>query len=415
MLIPQLLEQVLIALAIGGLIGVERERLESRKFVGLRTSAILAMGGPISVKISSILSSIVPVIVYIAFGGAVSIVIILIRMNLAKEDIGLTTSASAFVLVLVALLVGYSHYFEAVSISIITTFLLAGKEKIRPYISGLSNDEIISAMKVAAAAFILYPLLPSEPITSLGLINPQKVLLFILLVLGIRFAAFLASRQLPEDIGLPLTGLLGGGVSSLATVGALSEIAKKEENLKAIAFGIVLSTTSMVVRNVTVASLSFPRLVNLLLIPSVLIIGAGVLPSLISLRGENKTNGEKIKKSLRSPLSFRPALELGFYFFVITIIGSALRNFVGQEGLWTIAFFGGLVSSAAVVLSVISMLSSQAVSVQTGTYMVVLACISSIFVKMVLVYTTGNKKAIRKVLPLLLAMFVAGILSIFLI
>lgn len=412
MLIPKLLEQVLIALAIGGLIGAERERLEERKFIGLRTSAILAMGGPISVKIASILSSIMPVLIYTAVGGGIAFAILKIRMDLAEKNIGLTTSACVFVLVLASILVGYSYYFDAVAISIIATFLLAGKERIKPYVSELSNEEMINALKVAAAAFIIYPLLPSETISPLGLINPQKVLLFILLVLGVRFAAFVASRQLSRGRGLPLTGLLGGGVSSLATAGALSEMSEGKRNLDGIAFAVILAAVAMVVRNLLIVSVSSVQVASLVVFPGLLMVAVGLLPSLLRWRQRSTEGGGKIKEVLHSPLSFKPALKLGAYFLIITVVGKALQNFLGTEGLWIVAFLGGLVSSAAVAVSVLSMLSSGTLTPLMGSMMVIIACTSSIFVKIILINTAGNKEITKKVLPFLVVMILAGILPL---
>lgn len=412
MLIPKLLEQILVALAIGGLIGAERERLEERKFIGLRTSAILAMGGPISVKIASILSSIMPVLIYTAVGGGIAFAILKIRMDLAEKHIGLTTSACVFVLVLASILVGYSYYFDAVAISIIATFLLAGKQRIKPYVSELTDKEIINALKVAAAAFIIYPLLPSQTISPLGLINPQKILLFILLVLGIRFAAFVASRQLSRGRGLPITGLLGGGVSSLATAGALSEIAEGKRNLDAIAFAVILAAVAMVGRNLLIVSVSSIQVAKLVFFPGLLIVAVGLVPSLLKWRRRSAEGGEKIKEVLHSPLSFKPALKLGAYFLIITVIGKALQNFLGMEGLWIVAFLGGLVSSAAVAVSALSMLSSGTIAPLTGSMMVIMACISSIFVKIFLINTAGNKEITKKVLPFLVVMILAGILPL---
>jgi len=47
--VPPLLVQVVVAIATGGLIGLERERLPERKYAGLRTLALLCGAGPIVV------------------------------------------------------------------------------------------------------------------------------------------------------------------------------------------------------------------------------------------------------------------------------------------------------------------------------------------------------------------------------
>lgn len=412
MVIPQLLEQILVALAIGALIGVERERLPKRKFFGTRTAAILSLGGPISVKLTGLMESNLPVYIYLALGAVFSVFLIYIRLHLAEKELGLTTSASVFILTLTSVLVGYSHYFLAIAIGITMTFLLAGKRKIEPYVSRLSEDEIIDALKVGAAAFIIYPLLPSEPVTSLGLINPRKILLFILLVLGIRFVAFVASRQLSEDKGLPLIGLLGGGVSSLATVGALSNIAEEETDLRPVAFAVVLAAVAMVIRNISIVTISSAQMGEMLLLPGAAMVIIGLIPSIYGLKDHAKSKGEEIREILQSPLSFRPALELGFYFLVITLVGEILKGMFGQSGLIAVAFFGGLVSSAAVAVSVISMLSSQTVTASTASVMIIVACVSSIIIKMGMVITAGDRDIIKNTLPFFVLMAIAGLVAV---
>lgn len=414
MLTPQLLEQVLIALAIGTLIGVERQRLPEKKFFGTRTAAILSIGGPVSVKISSILGSTLPVLFYIAAGAGFSVYLIRIRLKLREEEIGLTTSACVMVLSLVSVLVGYSLYFEAVSIGIIITILLVVKRRVKPYVTKLTTDELLDALKVGAAALIIYPLLPSQTISPLGLINPQKILLFILLVLGVRFTTFVASRQLSKERGLPLAGLLGGGVSSLATAGALSDMAEGKRNLDAIALAVILAAVAMVVRNLLIVSVSSLQVAKLVFFPGLLIVVVGLVPSLLQWRRRSAESGGKVKEVLHSPLSFKPALKLGAYFLAITVLGKALQNFLGMEGLWIMAFLGGLVSSAAVAVSALSMLSSGTITPLTGSMMVILGCISSILVKMVLINTAGNKEILKKVLPFLAVMILAGILPLIL-
>ncbi|MFP4045913.1 MAG: MgtC/SapB family protein [Candidatus Aenigmatarchaeota archaeon] len=415
MIIPELLQQVLIALAIGGLVGVERESLPAKKFVGLRTTALLAMVGPLAVEATKLTSSVLPVILYLASGISLSLFIIYVRLKVEENDIGLTTSMGVLVIVFTSLLVGYAIYFEAVAVAIIATFLLAGKGHMKKYTNELTNDEVLDALKLAAVAFVIYPLLPSQTVTSLGLINPQKVLLFIIFVLLIRFAAFVATRKMTERSGLALTGFLGGMASSFAAVASISEISGEGENVKPAVFGILMASAAMVIRNLVIVSVSSMEMLYYLLLPSVLMIAVSSLPTFLSLKKKSSETGNKIKESIKSPLSFKPAIKLGVYFVAITVFGGLVQHFLGQQGLWLVAIAGGVISSAALTISMVSMAGAGTIAAQTAVALIIVASISSIVVKIVLSRTAGNRKLCLKALPYHILIALAGVIPLLLI
>lgn len=407
--IPELFEQIIIALAIGGLIGLERESAPTKKYAGIRTITLIAISGPVAVKISKIMNSIVPVAIYLAMGSLISIFILYIRLKIAEKEIGVTTTATIFLISLTSILVGYSLYFEAVFITILTTILLTEKKPIHSRIEELTRPEISDALKVGVLAFIIYPLLPNEPITSYELINPRRTLQFVLIVLGIRFGLFLISRRISGRRSLPIAGFLGGGVSSLATAGALTDIGKDESYLEIASLGIILASISMAIRNVSIAVIASFEIINLLMIPLTLITIIGLLFS-YRFWGETKEINKDLKDIIHSPLALRPALKLGFYFLIITILGNLANNLLGQSGIWVVALAGGLVSSAAVAISSVSLLSNSVISAQSASLMVIIGSISSMMVKIILSLASGNKKMTKKILPPIILMSLGGLI-----
>lgn len=409
-ILPELLKQIIISVAIGGLIGIERESAPHKKYAGIRTITLISMSGPISVKLSNIMNSPAPIAIFLLLEAILSIIIIYIRLKIAEEDIGATTTATIFLVSLISLLVGFSLYFEAVSISIITTIILAEKKYIHTQVKELTRKEITDALKVCVLAFIIYPLLPSETLTQYGLINPQRTLLFILLVLGIRFSAFIIGRKTSEKQGIPLTGFLGGTVSSLATAGALAELGKKQELMKSASLGIILAATSMILRNYIIATISSFETAKYLTIPLTLAIIISTIFSYQLWKGEKRKHQNNLKKIIKSPLALKPALKLGFYFLIITIMSNLTQNLLGTKGIWIIALIGGLVSSAAVTISATSLLNTQSITAQTGSIMIILGSISSMIVKIILTGTTKNKKILKKIIPPLILMSIASLL-----
>ncbi|MFB6265682.1 MAG: MgtC/SapB family protein, partial [Candidatus Nanohaloarchaea archaeon] len=148
----QTLQQVVLAFALGALVGMERERTPEKKYAGLRTLSLLCGAGPVSVFISDLSGSVLPVAIYLAMGAVFSLLVLYIRVEVEQESLGLTTSSSVFLMALVGILVGYGEYFSAVAITLIGVFLLSEKQTFRKYMKMLEPDEISDAVGLGILA-----------------------------------------------------------------------------------------------------------------------------------------------------------------------------------------------------------------------------------------------------------------------
>jgi uncharacterized membrane protein (DUF4010 family) len=223
--IPELLGHVATAIAIGGLIGLERERVD--KFAGVRTMALLAGTGPPVVEIADRGDLPLLVAVYLALAGAIALAVAYVRFEVRGDDIGFTTTVIVFLVGVLVVLVGYGLLFEATSIVIITALLLTEKERITGFIDKLSDEELSDSMKFGALVFVLYPILPAEALGPSDVVNLREVLVFAIFVLLIQFGAYVSMRQFGGSTGLQVTGLLAGGANSLAAAGVLARLAKQ--------------------------------------------------------------------------------------------------------------------------------------------------------------------------------------------
>ena len=132
--VPTLLVQVVVAIATGGLIGLERERLPARKYAGLRTLALLCGAGPVVVYVGQLdgSSAILGLFlgIYLSLAAAVALSVVLIRFSLEEADIGFTTSVTVFFVGLLGVLIGYERYCESTSILIIAVLVLAERDRL---------------------------------------------------------------------------------------------------------------------------------------------------------------------------------------------------------------------------------------------------------------------------------------------
>src|SRR5690606_32975362 len=100
---------------------------------------------------------------------------------------------------LTALLGGLAmnHPGAAGSVGVVTALLLASRERLHRFAgSVLTEEEVRSALILAAAAVVILPLLPNEPMGPFGALNPWEIWRLVVLVLAIGACGYLATRIL---------------------------------------------------------------------------------------------------------------------------------------------------------------------------------------------------------------------------
>ena len=398
--VPVLFQQVLVAIAIGGLIGLEREK-EPGKYAGLRTLALLCGSAPVIVHIAELSELPWLVGLYVGVAIAIALSIATIRFVLTGKEVGFTTSVTVILVALLGLLVGYGRFFEATSIAIITAFLLAEKEQLVGHVDNLTYQELTDSMKLGALVFILYPILPTEAIDPYGVIRLREVLLFAIFVLLIEFSAYVSMKQFGGSKGLQVTGILAGMANSFATAAVMARMANQSRDaLDAASSGLLLSVMSMIVRNVGLASIIAFSIFWVVWKPAIVMLGVTFIISYILLLRSEHFDSFDI--DMDSPFSFKAAAKFSAIYVAITVVSILSQQLFGDTGLYVTAFLGGLVSSAAVAVSAGSILNQGAVSIEAAGGMVMLGIMASLTSKCVLVELINGQMRSRGILPMAL-------------
>jgi uncharacterized membrane protein (DUF4010 family) len=306
-----------------------------------------------------------------------------------------------FLVGLLGVLVGYERYFQSTSIAIITVLVLAERERLHGYVDSLSDQELRDSLMLGALVFILYPILPSEPIDPYDAVVLQDVLLFAIFVLLIQFASYVSMAQLGGSRGLALTGLLAGGANSLAAAGVLARLAEQSRDaVTAASFALLLATTTMILRNVGIAvALAFPLLWSLL--------GPTLAMGLVTLGGaalvwREGDTAEEFDIALDSPFSFRAAGKFSGAYVGILLLSVFGETVAGEAGLYATAYAGGLVSSAAVAVTATTVFNTGAAGADAAAGMVVLGIVASLSSKIALVEWVNDDMRYSAALPMVL-------------
>jgi len=410
--VPELLIRVAVAFATGGLIGLERERRPQRKFAGLRTLTLLCGSGPIVVSIAETEGYPLLFAVYLLLAGAIALSIAYIRFSLNREKVGFTTSITVFFVALLGLLIGYGRLFESTSIAIAIAFILAERQRLHRYVDKVDQKELVDSLTLGALVFILYPILPTEPVDPYGILVLRDVLLFAIFVLLIQFLAYISMQQFGGSRGLAVTGLLAGGANSFATAGILARTANRSTDaIDAASVALLLATLSMIGRNIGLAVVLAVGIFWSVWQPAVVMTGLSIVfAGLLWHRGEIH---DEFDFDFGSPFSLRAAMKFSVAYVVILFVSVGAETLIGDVGLYAAAFAGGLVSSAAVSVTAATVFNGGTATADIAAGIVIVGIVASLVSKIALVEFVNGKMRKRALLPMA-AVGVAG-LAVFLV
>lgn len=374
-----------IALGIGALIGLERERHREARTVlaGVRTYPLVALAGALFAHLGDTLDSGFYIAVGAVVFGGFALVLYWVRHTLGLH--GLTSPIALFVTYIAGALIGLGFQLEGIIAGVATAVLLFTKTRLHRIAEVMTEEEMSGALQFIIVAFILFPLITDQPLDPWGILNLRRLLLIVIFVSGISFISFLTLRVIGPDRGLSVSGLLGGLINSEATTGGLAHVARQRPNLQSNAIeGILFTNGTMLLRNLLIAafvdpSLRFARIIAPALVGMLIVQIAVALYKRPPLRGE----GEDIR--LGNPFAIMPALKFALVFLLLQAVSIGLRHIpgAGEAGVMLTAV-GGLVSSAAVVASVGTLVADGQVSLSLAGMTAILAIIVSTLNKLLL-------------------------------
>ena len=252
-----LVRSIAISLALGGIIGLERQshREPEQPFgsVGVRTFGLAAVLG----TAAAIAEEALPGLVYVVGIGYFALLVAFFwhERRATDHEVGITTQVSAMVVFVIGVMVPTNPLFAA-SLAVIVAVVLSLKRHTHRFVRLLTPAEIVSTMKFLLVTVVLLPLLPNQPVDPWGWYNPREIWLLVVLITGISFMAYFAIRFMGARRGLTLTGVLGGMASSTAVTLAMARQVRKQPESRTVmlsaAFAIMLATAFMFMR-VTIA------------------------------------------------------------------------------------------------------------------------------------------------------------------
>ncbi|GBE56793.1 MAG TPA: DUF4010 domain-containing protein [Euryarchaeota archaeon] len=400
-----IVKMIVTSALVGGLIGLEREKKKT-VLAGSRTFMLVSVYGTFAYLIETEFP--VKGFISASFIG-ISLIAVLLGFikNYKLGDIGITTSVAFITAFALGLFVGRGMVAESLAASVIISIILASKYYLHRFTEHLTHEELINALEFGVIAFVLYPIVPDHPIDPFGVLNPRVLLLLVIVVSTIGLFGFIALRWMAPEKGLPLIGTLGSLVSSKVVITTLSTKAGLDSRLtKPVTSGIVLSNIVMILRNlVIVGVLSFDML-KFMLLPLLTMVFVGIA-YLRFQPGKERDDTLERDLNLSSPFAIIPAVKFALLFLGISLVVQYVQV-LGVGGVYLAITLGSIVSSSAVIASLVSMYTIGSLPLITAASAGVIASIASLLVNLLITRVSGTQKLAKKVARPIIAMVLVG-------
>lgn len=395
--LAQPVEAFATSLAIGLLIGMERERRPDSA-AGLRTFSLVAMLGCLFALLGE------------ASGGAwmlaVGLLVVagaMIASNFStrqeEQYRGFTSEAAIIVTYGLGAAVWFGYGKLAVMLAIATTVLLYFKAELKQFSLRTTSRDINSILQFAVLSFVILPILPSTDFGPYNAINPRQVWWMVVLISGLALAGYLALRIIGARHGAAVLGIFGGLASSTATTMMFSRHARTHEELVRVSTIVILCANVMVmIRLGLVAAVVSPELGQRL----ALVLACGVLPgvALTLWRWRSLCSTcELPMPEVRNPTELKTALTFGAIYALVLLASAWLQDLAGNSGLFIVALVSGLTDADASVLSTLRMFNQTRIAEGDAIIAVTLALLANLAFKIGLVVSIGGRPLARQALP----------------
>ena len=395
-----------VALSIGLLIGTERgwqkrDAGEGNRIAGLRTFGLLGLlggvGGVLAVEYGVVLAGFM-------FLGVAVVLATVYAVNLDQhDDIGITSQIAALLTWLLGVVAGTGQLVIAAACGVIMALLLSYKSLLHGWLAELERVELKAGLKLLLISVVMLPLLPNQGFGPWQALNPYQIWWMVVLIAAISFVGYVAMRIGGAKRGVLFTGLAAGLASSTALTLNFARLARAQPQAgKALAAGILLGSGTMFPRMLLVAGIINLELVRSMWLPALAMMLVIYASAWLVLRQSDKVDHD-LHESIENPLELRVALLFGLLLTLVMLLGVALREWLGDAGIWPLAAASGIADVDAINLSLAQM-SNEDLAASLATGGIILAAAVNTLVKAAMAAAIGGRQLLLHAsVPMLLA------------
>lgn len=376
------------SLAVGLLIGVERERSPAAK-AGLRTFALVSMLGTLLAMLSDKTGS-----SWVLAAGILAVGAMIISAYMGDdedEDPGTTTQAALTLCLGLGAIIWYGYSTLAIMLAITMTILLHYKPELQSMTKSLSRRDLQSMLQFAVLSFIILPILPDQDFGPYDTLNPYQTWWMVVLISGVSLAGYVALRIVGQRYGAPLLGFLGGMASSTATSMVYARHGQNRAMTNMAAVVITIANLVVLIRLSMVSGVVSPRILPHLLPVLGCGFALGAAGAIYLWRHMSNSAAALPMPEIKNPTEIRIALGFGLLYAIVLLAAAWLSDVAGNRGLYLLAFVSGLTDIDAMFLSSLRLFEQGKLLADQAVLAIAIAYLSNLAFKFGLVMAIGGK------------------------
>tara|TARA_R110000823_G_scaffold132777_1_gene261150 strand:+ start:8752 stop:10011 length:1260 start_codon:yes stop_codon:yes gene_type:complete len=404
---------LLVALAIGFLVGTERgwsdrNQREGARIAGVRTFSLIGLLGGISTLLAVQFGGYILAAVFI---GVAALALAGYRQDVKRgEDLGATTAYAMLITFVLAAWAATGKHMASLAVTVVIILLLDYKPTLHRWLQAIQEREIDAAIKLLVISVLMLPYLPNEGYGPYEALNPYWIWWMVVLICGLSFLGYLAIKFAGNTAGTFLTAVAGGLASSTAVTLSFAQFAKFQADKRLFMAGVMIASSIMFVRVLVEVSVVNAALLPTLWMP-ITVMFAGVIAGSCWLWFSGHTGEEANERiEIKNPFQLGMALKFGTLLAAILLLSEFIKDWLGDEGIYAISVVSGLMDVDAITLS-LSRMAKDSLSADTAVLGIVLASATNTLIKGgIFAFVVGFRASLGLVL-LLLAATGAGVLA----
>lgn len=397
-------EDLLVALALGLLVGLQREWTKSR-VAGVRTFPLITLLGAMASLMADDFGG------WTVGAGLLAVTAMLVTANVAKmragsNDLGMTTEMAALVMYGVGAAVASDLVIPAMVVTGSVAVLLQFKAQLHGFVARIEEADLRAVARLALISLVILPALPNEAAGPFGVLNPFQVWLMVVLIVGISLAAYVSQRLLGARAGAWAAGILGGLISSTATTASYAQSTREGAGRQRLALAVIVTASAVVFGRVLVEILLVAPGVFADTAPPVAAMMAFM--AVLAYWAQRRPDSSEEEAVPATASGMRSAIIFGALYAIVLLAVALAKTYFGDRGLYVVAALSGLTDMDAITLSTVQLIRTGSLDAVVGRQLILIGALANLVFKAGIVWTVAPRPLAKRVAKYFAAAFVAG-------
>lgn len=392
--LSQIFQQLGIALGLGLLVGMQRERVHS-KIAGIRTFPLITVFGTVCALLGQASGS------WMLAGGILGLAGLIVAAQVLEArqraaDPGLTTEVAMLLMYCVGAYLAYGHREAAIAVGGGVAVLLQMKGPLHGIVARMGDKDLKAIMQFALISLVILPVLPNRTYGPFDVLNPRQTWWMVVLIVGVSLGGYVVYKFFGQKAGSLLAGVLGGLISSTATSVSYAKLSKAGDSIARLSTVVILVASTVV----------YARLLLEIAVvaPPFLSAAAGPMFVLLALMGAIAVYfwfrwGDEASEMVEqeNPSELKPAILFGALYALALLAVAAAKHFFGDRALYVVAALSGLTDVDAITLSSSQLVAAGRLDESQGWRIIVTATMSNLVFKASTIAVLGHPKLLLRI------------------